>query len=268
MMTAFMDRTLIDLAVPANLAALLNVPARLSGLLAAVYDFPFGRVHDIKNLRVVAVERARPLFMPERTLGKWLRTLPSHEHTDIQYETVKLDNPVWIDLNASVMMDLILELDPGEIESVVTKGIDDIVSLEDFRSRFRFLDLDDFLARHRISTVEELREASHYLLTEIHVKAPAAFDPDDPANSHAYCLDVGLLIRDTLDIAEILREVKITRLVAERSLAFQHQAAAFDVLTPIALLLVFPAVALTDDLTEETVRAFFAAEKIQVVFRL
>jgi len=271
-MSVFIDNTLLTLADPVALAALLvpaadTTKARIRGLISTVHDFSFGRLHDVQNVTVTAIERGRPLFPVSRTRGRWLQTIPGHVNTDVLYEETDVRDPVWIDLNAHVSLSLVLEWDPGALESVLTKHIENVTSLADFQSRFRFLDLAAFLQAHDITTVEELREAYQYLLTEVKLKPLAPFNPADPANRHAVTLEVAIMIRDALSVADLLREVKLLRARADRALAFPRGVNASDVLAPLAPLVVLPASVLTAALTETKVQAFFAPEQISVAFQ-
>jgi hypothetical protein len=272
-MSDFVDKCLVALADNAPVLALLApvadvTRARLRALLAAVYDFPFGTLHEIPNVQVNSIVRERPLFAPVRERGNWTGTIPHHSNTEVVSESASLDNPFWIDLSVSLDVTLVLEVDPGEIQSILLRHVENIVSLADFQSRFRFLNLDEFLQKHHITTVEELREAYQYLITEIRLRAPGPFNPADPTNRHRYTLEVALVIRDTLDVAAALRDVKLIRLAAERSLAYRRETDAADVRTPIAPLLIFPAGTLAGKpYTESAVRAFFAAERIEIFFQ-
>jgi hypothetical protein len=57
-------------------------------------------------------------------------------------------------------------VDEGKVATILTRDL--WFTLAEFRNNFRFIDLDAFMAKHSISTVEELRAAYQYLLTEIH----------------------------------------------------------------------------------------------------
>lgn len=272
-MSDFVDKTLIALADAAQLAALLAPAAdiaqlRIKALLAAVYEFPFGILHEVRDVQIRSIVRERPMFPPAREHGTWTGTIPQHTSTDVVSETVSLDHPVWIDLSVSASMTLVLELDPGEIQSMLFKQIEGITSLADFQSRFRFLDLTLFLEKHNISTVEELRDAYQYLLAEIRLKAPGPFNPADPANQHPHTLEVALLVRDNLDVALVLRDVKLIRLAAERSLAYRRETDAAEIKTPVAPFVIFPSSSLTGKpFNAAAVRSFFAAERIEVLFQ-
>lgn len=129
----------------------------------------------------------------------------------MHWQDVDTSAPLWVDLAAGLSVTLAIEVDTGEVESILVRQIDDIVSIEDFRSRFRFLDLDAFLAEHNISTVEELRERYAYLLTEIKLRQPPEFDPSDPSKEVSYDLGVAIMIRDRLEVTEALRGAKLAR---------------------------------------------------------
>jgi hypothetical protein len=218
----FLDRLLVQLSDPAALTALL-VPAgdanhdRLRSLINAVYELPSATLHDVLNVQVVSTELERPLFPPGQTSGTWTQTTPSYQRTDVSYQSQDGLHPTWIDIVAGISLDLVLEVDPGQIATVLTRNIENITSLDDFRSRFQFFDLDAFMAKHQLTTVEELRDAFDYLLAEIRLQAVTPFNPADPGNRHRYTLQIAIFIRETLDLASALRDAKLARYIAGAS---------------------------------------------------
>jgi hypothetical protein len=186
----------------------------------------------------------------------------------VQWQDVDRLAPLWVDLSADLGVELVLEIDAGEVESIMVREIANITSLADFRSRFRFIDLDAFLDEHGISTVQELRAAFEYLLTEVRMKQPPAFDPDDPANRRRYELSAAILIRDALDVTGALRAAKLARAVLRRTAAFREEAEAdFQTTSPYAVVVVFPIDSLDGTpFTEDELGAFFAAEDVIAIF--
>lgn len=270
-MSTFTDRQMVRLRDPAQLAQLVDPPgdaghARVQALLAAMYTMDFADVRGVTDVRVRRAEFQRPVSAPRRTAGAWFRSTPDYARTEVTLERVDPLAPIWVDVCAEIDLSLLLEIDGGEVESILTREITGVTSLEDFRSRFRFLDLDAFLRQHGITTVEELREAAHYLLTEIHLRAPGPFDPNDPANLHHYELRLAILIRDTLDVAAALREAKLTRAAVEHALVAKDPADA-EIRTPYAPVLLLPSTVVPGPpLTQAALESFFAAEGVLVLF--
>jgi len=162
-----------------------------------------------------------------------------------------------------LQLTLVLEVDAGQVESILLREADDFTSLADFRARFRFFDVDRFLAEQEITTVKQLRDRHEYLVAEITLRALPAFDPNAPGNQRRYPLPVAVLIRDSIDLAATLRDAKLARVAAERSLAVQRQVDTAEVITPYAPLVIFPAAALNGTpFTADGLQAFFAAEHI------
>jgi len=268
----FLDRLLVRLSNPAELTALL-APAgdanhnRLRALINAAYDLPFATLHDLLNLQVLGTESQRPLFPPGRTSGTWTQTTPTYQRTDVSYQSQDGLQPTWIDMVANISLDLVLEVDPGQIETILTENIENITSLDDFRSRFRFFDLDAFMAKHQLNSVEELRDAFDYILMEIRGQALPPFNPADPANRHRYTLPIAIFIRETLDLAGALRDAKLARTAAERALTYHHIVDVAEVRTPLAPLVIFPG-PLPDGgpFSEAQLQDFFGLEKILALF--
>ena len=271
-MSLFTDRLLLQLGDPAQLTELLApaadaTRARLRALLAAVYDFPFASIHDVQDIEVHRREIERPIFPLSHTSGTWTRTTPSYTRTDVALQELNGGEPTWLDIAAEVGMTLVLDVDPGQVASIITREITGFNTLDEFRARFRFIDLDAFMARHGIATVQELRDAYHYLLTEVQLRAPGPFNPNDPANRHRFALSVAVLIRESIDVAAALRAAKLTRAVVERTVTYRRETGGAEVRTPYAPVVVFPDAALAGlPFTGDALRTFFATEGIVALF--
>lgn len=203
-MGGFVDRTLLRLGDPARLAVELSTPApdpqALGMLLASVHDLEHVRLESISQVAVPELRVQLPLFPAARQVGTWTRTQPSYVVTEVAVENRGGVDPVWVDLLARLRVTLVAETDPGGVESVLAKSMDDFATLEEFREQFRYIDVDDFMARHRLQTVEDLREAFEYLITEVRFRAPEPFDPADPRNQHDVEFELAVLIEAGLGL--------------------------------------------------------------------
>jgi len=270
-MTVFRDRALLALSDPSALDALLS-PAgdsgdqRLRTMLAAAYDLSAARVDSISGAQVRQVSLQQPLFPTGRHEGVWSQLVPSYTRTELTLTGPAPTGPVWIDLLAGVDVTVVTEVDPGGAESVLSRAFDDFATLDEFRSRFTFFDLDAFLSEHRISTVEELRDAFDYVVTEIRLRTPPAFDPDDPANTHTLPITLAAVIVDPFDLAAGLR---YTRLVREAARALAGPAPAqlpVEVAETYATAVVFAADGLSDGLAAADIERLYAAQGVLSLF--
>ena len=272
-MSLFTDQLLLQLGDSAQLIQLL-APASdttrtgLRLLLTAVYDLPFATIHEIQGIEVRRREMERPIFPLTHTSGTWTRSNPSYMRTDVAYQALNGAEPTWVDVAAEVDVTLVLEMDGGQVASILTREITEFETLDDFRAHFRFIDLDAFMARHGITTVEELKEAYHYLLAEVRLRTPGPFDPTSPENRHRFTLGVAILLREAIDVAATLRDAKLVREVAERTLTYHREkTGGAEVRTPYAPLVVFPEAALASvPFTRDALQTFFAAEGILALF--
>ncbi|WP_460060553.1 hypothetical protein [Streptomyces sp. YKOK-I1] len=271
-MSEFVDQQMVRLSDPSHLASLVDPPGdtqhgRVRALLNAVYAMEFATIHGVSEMKVRQTEFQRPVFPPRRTAGTWFQSVPPYTRTDVALERHDPTAPVWVDLAAELGLTLLLDIDVGGVQSFLTREITDFASLDDFRSRFRFIDLDAFMAEHGITTVEELREAFHYLITEVRLRFPGPFDPNDPANSHRYDLKLAILIRDTVDVAAALRDAKLARTAMERAIVPQPRSDETEVRTPYAPVVVFPVSAVPGPpLTQDVLESFFASEGVLTLF--
>jgi hypothetical protein len=269
-MATFTDRALVWLHEPAALGELLRGPdapsyPHLERLVAAVYAPDGVQLDHVAGATVVDVTPMKSLAGTDRLNVTWQQTQPAFELADLRGSLTRAGVEVWADLYASVHLDLVAEIDPGGIESSVSTSIDNITSLADFRSRFRFLDLDDFLARMRISTVEELREAAEYVLTEVRLKPLPPFDPDDPANTGSVTVDVALAVLDQRDLAAGLRAARRLRAAGAGAGAGRSDPVFGVARNPYALAVVLPPAAAGDP-DDDAVDALFAAAGVLPLF--
>jgi hypothetical protein len=271
-LSAFADRLLVQLSDAAQLVQLIAPTAdathtRLRTLLDASFTFESATIHDVQNVRILGKEIERPVFALRRTQGTWTRTQPGYDRTDVLHERSDFRSPVWVDLAAAIGLTLVLEVDRGEVASIIDREIANFTSLNDFSSRFQFIDLGAFMTELGVATFEELKERYRYLLAEFRLKAPPAFNPADPGNQRRFTFGLAVLIRDSLDVVAALREAKFARTIMERALTVQPLGDIADVRTPYAPLLLFPESTLAgSSFDANTLRQFFAAEGILALF--
>lgn len=157
----------------------------------------------------------------------------------------------------------------GTLYGLPAAGVHDIgeyATLAEFEAKFRYFDLAGYLARHHITTVEELKGAYRHLLGEIRLAAPPPFDPADPAHQRRVPLELAVLVRSTVDLTEALRSARLVRDLAERGTAYGRAAGAWEVHAPLAPVLVFPAAAVAaSGVPEAVLVSFFAAQDVLAI---
>jgi hypothetical protein len=215
-MASFRDRVLLELSDATRLAAVLlpaadAAGARIQTMLAATYDLSATRIDQVRGVTAQAVELEHPLFPVGRQTGGWSQTVPSFSRTDLTLDVPAPANPVWVDLLAHLTVTVAAEVDPGGAEAVLAKGFDTFRTLDEFRARFAFIDLDEFMARRHITTVEELREAFDYVVTEIRLRKPGPFDPADPAGTHTLPVTLAAVVVDPFSLADGLRAARLVQ---------------------------------------------------------
>ncbi|MCP2341344.1 hypothetical protein [Actinomadura rupiterrae] len=214
-MTSFRDRALLRLADPATLRGLL-LPAADPGraalrtVLSTAFDLAAVRIDQVTDVAVDELEPQRPLFPAARITGNWSQTVPGYSRTELDVTEARPAAPVWIDMLARLRVTVVVDIDPAGAESVVTAPVEP-TSLDDFRTRFPFLDLDAFMREHGITTLAELRERFDLLVTTIQLKAAAPFDPKDPANVRTLSVPLAVLAVDPFDLAAGLRAARLVR---------------------------------------------------------
>ncbi|MBF6328331.1 hypothetical protein [Nocardia transvalensis] len=240
---------------------------RIRTLIAAMYQLPFAVLRDVTAVDVVATACARPLYPVVRRAGNWTQTMPGHVRTDVDIVGSDGADPQWIDIVADASATVVLEIDPGELESFGIGDLGAFATLDEFRAKFHYLDLDAFMREHGLSTVEELRGAFHYLLAEVKLKPAPPFDPADPAATRRLGLRIAILIRDAVDITGALRDVRQI-LAAQGPVVDEHRDRDFaEITAQLAPVVVFPAGSEAGTgFTREQITAFFATQQILAVF--
>jgi hypothetical protein len=272
-MSAFGDASLVALSDDAALVQLLDPPgdtthARVQALVGAMYDMPFTQIHDVLAISVRRSELSRPAFPPRENRGDLTRTSPDYVRTDFHFEEVDRLVPLWVDLAAELALTLLVEYDAGAVDSILTRAIEGFTTLAQFRAAFAFIDLDAFMSRHGLTTVDDLRNAYEYFKVEIKGRAPATFNPADPANRLELSLNVSVLLRDTLDLSDALRAAKLARAVLERTVIGPRERDEAIPVRPFVPVVVFPESVLTGALfTQPEVEALFLGEGVIAVFR-
>jgi len=122
------------------------------------------------------------------------------------------------------------------------------------------------MASHGMTTVEELRRAYRYLLTEIRLSEPVPFVSGDPANERRLTLDLAILVRDVVDITGQLRSARLVLDLAERGIAYERSREGMDVLAPLAPILVIPESAIAaSGIPEAELLAFFTSQDVLAI---
>jgi hypothetical protein len=265
---AFADSILVRLSTPDGLRDLVFAEGdpdrtRVRALFAEAYDLPFATVHDVVDVQVTGVECQRPVFPAVRRTGNWLQTIPAGSRTDFTVEGRGAE-PRWIDVVAELAVTVVLAVDPGGLASLTFRDLGGFASLEEFRAKFGYFDLDAFMAEHGLTTVDDLREAFRYQIGEVRLKPIPPFDPDDPAHRRVFRFALAVLVREDVDLTGTLRDV---RLLTAGEAGYPHQVDAAEARAAYAPLLVFPAdTAGGGGPDQQRITDFFAGQRVLAVF--
>jgi hypothetical protein len=269
-MSQFVDQLLLQLSQAEQLQQLLTTTDNaqhdnMRFLLDTTYHHEFATIESIQSFVVKQVEAQRLLPTIQSIQGTWTQTLPGYTRTEVAYESAGKQAPLWLDLAAELELTLTLQVDPGGVESMVIQSVGDFQTLDEFKARFSPLDLTGFLTEHHITTVEQLREFQ-YLLAEVKLKQPPG--PSDTANGVKLTLSLAILLRDTIDIAAALRDIKLIRSLSGHTQTFKREAVGGEVVAPYAHLVLFSRAALSGLPTsfESDMQALFKREGVLALF--
>jgi hypothetical protein len=216
---SYSDRALLQLSDPNALTTLLAPdssapPSALTTLLEASYDTSNVTIDRVAAVHVDELQVQQPVFPAWCERGTLVRTQPSYGYTDVTLQRTRAIDPQWVDFLARISLDIVVAVDPGGIDSVLSRALADFSTLEQFQAQFSFIDLQAFMTRHHLTTVDDLRNAFEYLRAEIHFTKPPPFDPNDPSNLHTVGVTTAMLIGST-DLTATLRAVALIREIAD-----------------------------------------------------
>ena len=153
------------------------------------------------------------------------------------------------------------------IDTITNVVLTGFTTLAQFKARFQFLDIDAFMAERHITTVDELIQHFPAYLTQVRLKAPPVFDPNNPTNLHTVPLRLAIFLRDPVDVTGALRDVKSARNIMRDAVAYQTDTELGPVNAPIAPIVVFAQDALAGSpITAAMVTAAYAAEQVLALF--
>jgi hypothetical protein len=230
-MGLFADRALLQLGSPQGLANALAPPSdpSLTGLqilFNAAFTLPYATLYRLNGVNVLSIRAERPVLVLRHRQGSWMQAQPAYARTEVVSDEIDPLDPLWIDLAAEVQLSAILNVDAGLLESALLNDLPGQASLGDYRAQLPFFDLDGFMAQRGITTVEELRNSTSFLIGQFRYQAAKPFDPNDPGNTFKLPLSVPVLIREVTDLTAGLRDAKLARLALERGLGYVRDPGA------------------------------------------
>jgi hypothetical protein len=270
-MSQFVDRALLQLHDPAALTTLLKGAAappypQFERLLDAVFASENATIDHIDDLTVLATLPVVLVPGKDRISATWTASQPAHALSDIRGELTRTGVGPWAHLLASIQIRVALAIDSGGVESVVMSSIEDIQSFADFESRFRYLDLQAFLATHKITTVEQLREAAQYVLAEVRLKQPPPFASQTPGSAYDVAIDLALLLQDEVDVMAGLMWAQQLWAAGCTHPPGTPSSVLGQTQRPFAAAVVFPRSGLGGSISAAAIDALYAKSKVLPLF--
>lgn len=251
-MGAFSDGALFRFTQDSFVADWLTNQAGLQMLFSQVYR---GESVEVRELEIGAVRRQFqvPAWETLQYHGVDERIVPSTERTRHDGRWPRRGRLEWIDIFLEVTIAAKVASLAAPIERItshdLSQKLGDIASIADLKAALANLYspsiVDAFFERFRIESIEDFREQP-MLFLEFVYKAPPLFDPNSPASSQTYPLNVCVLIRETFAAREALQSAKICRLILEKEQDHHTSVAGATVITPYAFVVVFPGASVVD----------------------
>jgi hypothetical protein len=127
-----------------------------------------------------------------------------------------------VDVSLDVLLGAQLQDNRMPIDSITTQQLLDQIggaaTLDDLKTKLVALYsqdiVDTMFNQFSITTIDEFKERLNYLVT-FQFKAPAPFNPADPANAHLLRTTVCVNFQPDLDVAGALQSAKLSRTILD-----------------------------------------------------
>ncbi|GAB3918256.1 hypothetical protein GCM10011575_34900 [Microlunatus endophyticus] len=246
-MVSFVDRALITLIDPTAMTALLTAGAagpypRLQRLVDSVYQSEVVTTSGVTDVSTTSVQPVLRFDALETMSLTHTASQPAYALSELRGTRRRGGPSTYADLLASLSLQVTVARDAGGIDSVGFEPIEDIQSFADFQSRFQYLDLDGFLAEHRITTLEELRSRYEYLRGTIQLRKPTAAQLQP--STVTVTVSLACVLSEELDIMPALRAATGLRAAVDAADSGRTDALFGPPVHAAAVAVIFPSAAL------------------------
>ena len=251
-MGAFSDGTLFRFTQDPFVTDWLTNKAGLQNLFSQVYQ---SESIEVRELGIGAVRRQFqvPAWETLQFHGVDERIVPSTERTRHDGRWPRRGRLEWIDIFLEVSVAAKVAALAAPIEKITSQDLSqklgNVASIADMKAALSNIYspsiVDAFFERFRIESIDDFRKQP-MLFLEFVYKAPPDFDPNSPASSQTYPLNVCVQIRETFAAREALQSAKVCRLILEKEQDHVTSVAGANVITPYAFVVVFPGASVVD----------------------
>lgn len=243
-MVTFVDRALVAYHDQAAMTGLLTDGGagpypRLVRLIASVYPTESVLPSAVSDVVVGDIAPVVRYELLETLSLTNTASQPAYALSEMRGLRRLSGRPVYADLVAQVTLTAEAVRDFGGIDSAAFDPIEDIQSFADFQSRFTYLDLDGFLAEHRITTVEELRSRYQYLRGDLQFSAPT--DQAGQPATVVVSVPLACILSEDLSVMDALRRAMDLRAAADAAEVGRTDTLFGPPQHTLALAIVFPA---------------------------
>ena len=270
-MSEFIDKLMVKYLDPANVKQLLKPATDPAGqlvqaLIGAVFEMRYFTIKEVDSLDILSQQFQAPIGDPFDVQGTFERVLPQAERIFATFTAPRLRQTAWAAMELDLRVTTKVQIASGALQTITSEDLSSVASLAEFQAKFDFIDLTDFMAQARVSTLQELKAAFPRLL-QLHFAQPPPYDPADPKAVKTFRFPLCVVFADTIDLAASLQEVKSARRAAEASRPHVDHANGDDLLLGSAWMVIFPSAAIgAATPTQASIAALFAAEGLVAAF--
>lgn len=280
-MSVFVDQMFFRFLQDDFVVDLLTNQLGLSTLLNVIYKLETVELKTVELARVERREFAFPAFETIRTSGIDERIMPTAERTKVDRTQPRYGRLAWVDVFLDVAVSTTVASKRMPIERITAQDLllklGGATSIADLKSKLGALYapsiVDAFFRELRVSSVDDFKRRPTLFLEFVY-RAPAPFDPDDPANARDFRLNVCVQFQEELKIGEALQNAKLCRGILENEKDFLQTFDDAEINTPYAFIVIFANRAVVDGALPELsasqikagIKSLFQAERMVAHF--
>lgn len=253
-MSGFADQMLLQFSQSAFVTTFLQNQIGLPAILNASYQFSD---FTFQTLTLDAVTRTELEALTLQTIqvkGTEEQISPNSVRTQMTRQLQAHGRLAWVDVSLDVSLRTGLQDNRMPIDSITTQQLLDKIggaaTLDELKTKLTALYSPDIVTamfqRFGITTLDEFEQRLNLMVTFL-FKAPAAFDPANPANSHLLPAKVCLNFQPDLNVSGALQTAKLTRAILDAEASPGPLPEGIDLIQQHVFVTVFPDGAAVDN---------------------
>jgi hypothetical protein len=246
-MSGFADQMLLQFSQSAFVTDFLQNQIGLPAILNTSYQFSDFTFQTLTLDAVTRTELEALTLQTIRVKGTEEQISPNSVRMQMTREFQAQGRLAWVDVLLGVSLRTGLQDDRTPIDSITTQQLLDTIggaaTLDELKTKLIALYSQDIVSamfqRFGITTIDEFKQRLNLMVTFL-FKAPAAFDPANPANSHLLPTKVCVNFQPDLNVAGALQSAKLSRAILDDETSASPVPEGIDLTQQHVFITVFP----------------------------